>query len=168
MLPLELICCVRASCSTTYQLCSSKPCAYMLYSVNRARTNIVLVICIGIRIVSLSLYRNTYCIAIRIDTYRIESRSSVSSGAVGYQSMYAHVPLFCTGMMWFDAFRKDRGPTQYAEKLTPVTYDVVVSGFLYASVILSLSVFSVLPGFKERQVGITAVTTHQGWLISGM
>ena len=71
-------------------------------------------------------------------------------------------------MVWFDAFRKDSGPTQYAEKSTPVTYDVVVSGFVYASVILSLSVFIVLPGFKERQVRITAATTHQGWFISGM
>ena len=80
--------------------------------------------------------------------------------------MYAHLPLFCTGMVWFDAFRKDSGPTQYPAKATAVTYDVVVSGFVYASVILSLSVFIVLPGFKERQVGITAGTTQQAWLIS--
>ena len=55
----------------------------------------------------------------------------------------------------YQLFRLENGPTQFGSNKTPVTVDVVVFGFVYATVILAFSLIIVIPGVRgAREVRI--------------
>ena len=54
--------------------------------------------------------------------------------------------------MAYEAFRKDGGPTLYPSNKTPVTADVTEWGFIYAAIILAISLLVILPGARGKSV----------------
>ncbi|XP_044254633.1 dual oxidase maturation factor 1-like [Tribolium madens] len=74
--------------------------------------------------------------------------------------------------MWFDLGRSEGFPTQYPPKPTPVTVDVLESGFIAAFIILLLSFLIVLPTFDlkktlARLVRVTLLLTIGVCLLLG-
>ena len=50
---------------------------------------------------------------------------------------------------FFDAFREGGAPTLYDSLRTPVTADVLEAGFIYAGLIVTISLLLVIPGVRE-------------------
>lgn len=55
-------------------------------------------------------------------------------------------------MGFFDFGRIEGFPTQYAEKKTPVTEDVLEAGFIAAFTIIIVASFTILAGFRLQNV----------------
>ena len=55
---------------------------------------------------------------------------------------------------FFDAFRTGQHPALYPAQYTPVGADVLVSGLIFAGVILAFSLLLVLPGRRRHPVSL--------------
>jgi len=54
-------------------------------------------------------------------------------------------------MGWFDFARDGNFPTSYGAQHTPAHTDVFIAGLITAIVILSISLFAILPAYGQRK-----------------
>ena len=66
----------------------------------------------------------------------------------------------------FDAFRSKPGPTLYDSNKTAVTADVLEIGFIYASIILFVSLVAVTPGLKGKDCTFTLIRIFLGVFVT--
>jgi len=60
---------------------------------------------------------------------------------------------------YFDQFRTGNFPTLYPSIKTSQSSDILISGFIYAAVILAFSLLLIVPGVRRWHVSTTAVLT---------